>query len=64
MRDLVGGTQEPIYTQTRPGDVRDSQADIAKAKRLLGYTPIVSFEEGLKRTVEWYRSAATTGASV
>ena len=64
MRDLVGGTQEPTYTQTRPGDVRDSQADIAKAKRLLGYTPIVSFEEGLKRTVEWYRSAATTGAPV
>jgi UDP-N-acetylglucosamine/UDP-N-acetyl-alpha-D-glucosaminouronate 4-epimerase len=37
--------------------VRDSQADISKAQRLLGYQPIVSFEEGLRRTVEWYRTA-------
>jgi nucleoside-diphosphate-sugar epimerase len=57
MRDLVGGKLEPTYTETRSGDVKDSQADISKAKRILGYQPIVSFEEGLKRTVEWYRSS-------
>ena len=45
------------------GDVKDSQADIAKAQRLLGYQPIVSFEEGLKRTVEWYRTSAPAGVS-
>ena len=44
------------YADGRAGDVRDSQADISKARRLLGYEPIVEFEEGLRRTVEWYRS--------
>jgi nucleoside-diphosphate-sugar epimerase len=39
------------------GDVRDSQADISKARDILGYTPTVSFEEGLRATVDWYRAA-------
>ena len=58
MRDITGGTVEPTYVEPRAGDVRDSQADIAKARRLLGYEPIVGFEEGLRRTVEWYKAAA------
>jgi nucleoside-diphosphate-sugar epimerase len=37
--------------------VKDSQADITKAKTLLGYAPIVSFEEGLDKTVAWYRAS-------
>jgi nucleoside-diphosphate-sugar epimerase len=53
----VGSSLEPIYASPRAGDVRDSQADIEKARRLLGYRPIVSFEEGLGRTVKWYREA-------
>jgi len=57
MRELVGADVEPTYTDSRLGDVRDSQADISKARRLLGYEPIVSFDEGLRRTVEWYRAA-------
>jgi nucleoside-diphosphate-sugar epimerase len=57
MKELVNGKVDPTYSDTRSGDVKDSQADISKAKRILGYEPIVSFEEGLKRTVEWYRSA-------
>jgi nucleoside-diphosphate-sugar epimerase len=57
MRTMVGGTVSPIYAEGRKGDVRDSQADIAKARELLGYEPIVSFEEGLKKTVDWYRAA-------
>jgi UDP-N-acetylglucosamine/UDP-N-acetyl-alpha-D-glucosaminouronate 4-epimerase len=60
MREVVGGTLEPTYSEPRKGDVRDSQADIRKAKELLGYEPIVSFEEGISRTIEWYRSARTT----
>ena len=57
MRDVVGGTLEPIYGESRQGDVRDSQADIQKAKALLGYEPTVPFEEGLARTIAWYRAA-------
>ena len=38
----------------RAGDVRDSRADITKAKELLGYVPAVEFDEGLRRTVEWF----------
>ena len=57
VRSLVGGTLEPIYADPRAGDVRDSQADIGKAQRLLGYEPGVSFEEGLGRTVAWYRES-------
>ena len=59
MRDLVGGTLEPIYGESRQGDVRDSQADIQKAKALLGYETTVPFEEGLARTIAWYRAANT-----
>jgi|RhiMetdeSRZDD1v2_1073273.scaffolds.fasta_scaffold92062_1 UDP-N-acetylglucosamine/UDP-N-acetyl-alpha-D-glucosaminouronate 4-epimerase len=57
MRKLVGGTLTPVYEEPRKGDVRDSQADITKARELLGYQPTVSFEEGLRKTIEWYRTA-------
>ena len=57
LRGLTGRTGlEPSYAPARAGDVRDSQADISKARRLLGYEPLVTFEEGLRRTVEWYAS--------
>ncbi len=56
MRDLVGSGVNVSYGPTRSGDVRDSQADITRARELLGYKPIVSFEEGLRQTLEWYRS--------
>ena len=62
VRDLVGATVEPKYADVRAGDVRDSQADISKARRLLKYEPIVTFEEGLKRTVAWYRASSLTHA--
>ena len=56
IRDLVGASVEPVYAAPRQGDVRDSRADIEKARRLLGYQPTVSFDEGLRKTIEWYRS--------
>jgi nucleoside-diphosphate-sugar epimerase len=62
VRDLVGGGVDPVYSPARAGDVRDSQADIDKARRLLGYEPHISFEEGLKRTVDWYRTSQITVA--
>ena len=47
----------------RAGDVRDSQADISKAKRLLGYDPTVGLEDGLRRTLEWCRTPALSPSS-
>jgi UDP-glucose 4-epimerase len=45
------------YAQVREGDIRHSLADISKAKAGLGYKPQVDFEEGLRRTVEWYQKS-------
>ena len=60
VRDLTGADVEPIYKEPRAGDVRDSQADISKARRLLGYDPIVPFEQGLEKTVAWFRATQLT----
>jgi nucleoside-diphosphate-sugar epimerase len=62
MNAIVGTAIEPIYTAERAGDVRDSQADIAKAKTLLGYEPRVLLEEGLKHTLAWCRAEAAPAA--
>ena len=45
----------PQHAPERPGDIRDSLADISAAREAFGYTPQVIFEEGLRRTVAWYR---------
>jgi nucleoside-diphosphate-sugar epimerase len=47
------------YDPPRDGDIRDSQADISQARGFLGYEPLVSFEEGLKRTFDWYKATQT-----
>jgi len=62
IRQLVDASVDPMYSAPRPGDVKDSQADISKARRLLGYEPSISFEEGLARTVAWYRDSHATVA--
>jgi UDP-glucose 4-epimerase len=49
----LGTDLAPEFGPTREGDVRDSQADLAAIGAGLGYTPVVDFEEGLRRTVEW-----------
>jgi nucleoside-diphosphate-sugar epimerase len=48
---------QPVYEPARAGDVRHSLADVARARDLLGFSPDVSLEEGLARTVAWYRQA-------
>ena len=64
MNGIVGTSLQPLYKEERAGDVKDSQADITKAKELLGYTPIVSLEEGLRHTLEWCRSEAAASAPI
>jgi nucleoside-diphosphate-sugar epimerase len=61
VRDLTGSHVNPSYGPVRHGDVKDSHADITRARERLGYQPLVSFEEGLRKTVDWYR---TEGSAV
>jgi UDP-glucose 4-epimerase len=55
LNKLLGTDLDPIYDNPRPGDVRHSNADITKAIKKLGYEPHKHFEEGLERTIEYYR---------
>ncbi len=55
---LLGRTVERRHTPPRPGDVRHTLADVAKAERLLGYRPLVGFEEGFRRTFEYFKGGA------
>lgn len=57
LNKIFGCEVTPRYEAPRAGDVRESLADISRARAVLGYKPIASFEEGLRLTVEWYRSA-------
>src|SRR5215471_28039 len=52
----------PVHGPRRPGDVRHSHADIAAARRALGYAPSVTLAEGLARTAAWFRETATVAA--
>ncbi len=56
IRSIVCIDIEPLYEDPRPGDVKHSQADVELARELFGFSCGVSFEEGLEKTVEWYRS--------
>jgi nucleoside-diphosphate-sugar epimerase len=58
---LLGTTVTPTFQPPRTGDIRDSQADITKAARLLAYAPVVPFAEGLRRTVEWAAGRPVAG---
>ena len=55
MREIVGSRLDVTYGPFRNGDVKDSLADITRARTLLGYAPSVSLEAGLKKTIDWYR---------
>jgi len=51
---LVECTAQPHYVPARAGDVRDSLASLERSQRLLGYTPAVTIDDGLRSSVEWY----------
>ena len=60
MSRILGTTAQPIFKEPRAGDVKDSQADISKARAILGYEPKVSLEEGLRHTLDWCRAPSRT----
>ncbi|MDD2505490.1 MAG: NAD-dependent epimerase/dehydratase family protein, partial [Bacilli bacterium] len=53
--ELLGKNIEPIWGLERKGDIKHSNADITKAKELLGYQPDWSFELGIEKAIEWYK---------
>jgi len=56
LKKLTGYPGNVSYEPERAGDVKHSLADLSRAKKHLGYTPKVDFEEGLRRTIDWYRN--------
>ena len=61
--ELTGYKGLPAYREVREGDIKDSLADITRARHALGYEPKVDFREGLRKTVEWYKSQPVGSAS-
>src|SRR5580704_18826934 len=57
LQNLTSYTGSPIHGAERGGDIKHSLADISSAEKHLGYKPKVSFEDGLKQTVDWYRNS-------
>jgi UDP-N-acetylglucosamine 4-epimerase len=55
LKKEAGSDLQPVFGPERIGDVKHSLADISKAKKLLGYDPVVSVEEGLAKTFQWYQ---------
>jgi nucleoside-diphosphate-sugar epimerase len=55
INNLLGKNVKPKYTAPRPGDVKHSLADITAAKRLIAFKPLVQFEDGLQKAIDWYR---------
>jgi UDP-glucose 4-epimerase len=56
LKRIIGSDIEPVHEAQRAGDVRDSQASIEAARNAFGYSVKVDFDEGLRRTVEWYKN--------
>jgi nucleoside-diphosphate-sugar epimerase len=60
---LAGKRVDPVFEPSRPGDVRDSLADISRAREIVGYDPKVTFREGLEKTFAWFRLPPEQGRS-
>ena len=63
LRKISGKALQAKYEPPREGDIRDSQADISRARKFLGYEPQVGFEQGLQITFDWYRNSQAKAAA-
>lgn len=61
LKNIIGNEVAPTYAAPRPGDIRHSRADVNKVQEKIGFMPEISFEEGLRRAVAWYREVMTNG---
>ena len=55
IKELLGKAIQPTYAPPRPGDIKHSLADVSLAKKVIGYEPTVSFDEGIRRAIDWYK---------
>ena len=55
INDVLGKDVKPTHTKSRPGDVKHSFADISLAEKTIGYKPMVDFEQGLEKSIDWYK---------
>lgn len=55
INELLGKNVQPVYVAERAGDVKHSLADISAARELIGFEPVVLFDEGLRRAIDWYQ---------
>ncbi|HMA05993.1 MAG TPA: NAD-dependent epimerase/dehydratase family protein, partial [Methanomicrobiales archaeon] len=53
--EIGGLAREPVFEKARPGDIRESIADISRARDLMGFRPRVHLADGLRETLEWFR---------
>jgi UDP-glucose 4-epimerase len=60
LKKITGYTGDAKYASERSGDVKHSLADLSRTEKHLGYKPTVDFEEGLRRTVDWYREQSAS----
>lgn len=56
--NLSNSDLKPLYRERRAGDIRDSLADISKARKLIGYNPMIRMDEGLRITFDWFKKSA------
>ena len=63
LENILGKSANAVYQETRTGDVKHSQAAIEKAKNLIGFEPVVTFDEGLQKTVDWYQRLELAAAA-
>ena len=61
LNEVLGARIEPVFAPPRPGDIRESTADITAARTLLGYEPRVSLIDGLRRSIDYYRRVIGKG---
>ncbi len=58
--ELTGSRRDPVFEPPREGDIRRSEADVSAAREALGFEPRVRIDDGLERTVEWFKGARST----
>ena len=64
IKSHLNSNLDPIYKPTRVGEIKDSFADISKIKTMLNYSPLVSLQDGIVRTIDWYKNKLTAEYSI